>query len=1143
MRLFAPYILWMAMFFAVNGQPLVSTNAPLLLQQLEESARTGQQRALRDLGSLLDRAELSSQVQTILYDITLFTKDEMDFSKPVSKREFLDFYYENEQNISFSTIAQTYYLSPLSDHPLEYHSQHLEMEEQHKIGLQLRQYIECFDQLVKQGNSKAGQALVILEQLCSYKEEEAYQYLLSLIQSRRLKKWKQAKRQQAYQLIGQALAGYQELESLNAILFMLNEKQLKASTASPWLSSISNIPCKEGADAEQLEKAYSFLVDSLGSLDAMHLYGYEQRFSFRINFFEYPVDYYGKLLSESDRHPWIQRNACKDLIRTAHPRALFYIAAHMYRHRNTVPQPVWLPDYAEQLRQLTHMKTGIYNAANKLEYYPFAQGDKLARRNFFTYWAKHYNDFEWDDNHNFFTNKQKAQEVTQNYERLFRRLNSKNDSVALKSFILITEGDPMEVIELADKYRQLLRTYNRTLPSFKHKYLEQLTLLTHYCKVNNLAYRSSEAIQQITNRLLQPLTPAKRYRLENELIKSIELTDLTGLEYAACIHEKNKDFCFSIGRVLDYYYSKHWDQIVSDDAQLLLFLKKSYLFASIGVYGSSNYYLSKFDIKNQQLQARLAKLYRFEADEDILNQIAQLAAQPEEVEDQFDLEEFLNEPALFSKRDIKTLPKPRKVDYRRIVKQIKSDDDITNIKQLFYYLRLHPHLDLVPYLFELVDDKRVLGRHQGQRVRVADNIVPSLEDIYDHSFVPEDTTQLFSTRQWARKWRSGGKEYVNWAYQFFQQKLEALQQLESLSIDEINELTTSQYFDERDKTTCLGYLKKVRPIKDIRKLHIEPLLNVEQDLVNFEDFFFGYKELDDIPKLFDIQPPQVAPMLNYLGRKSAKFSISEKGSFYNNLFRYPWFVNYIGSPSADSLLIHNIGHILADYLNSSEYLSEYEEQNTNLHIAQLENLGKPIEQQLQASITVNADLASLQKIQESILAAVSYKDLGKVAGFFKSYPNQIAKNSFGFLAHDFGLPIYDLDEETSLDTFIANHKSMSEQALYRHYLKAFGVDFLDKKGRLDFEKIYDMLEFDIVTPFVSRSGGKRDYYIYGIIKLLEFEFGDRLGFHEKLNENQTFYTFSSAKRAAAWKNFLIERKLVKFIRQPVSSFSHIRDEF
>ena len=74
-----------------------------------------------------------------------------------------------------------------------------------------------------------------------------------------------------------------------------------------------------------------------------------------------------------------------------------------------------------------------------------------------------------------------------------------------------------------------------------------------------------------------------------------------------------------------------------------------------------------------------------------------------------------------------------------------------------------------------------------------------------------------------------------------------------------------------------------------------------------------------------------------------------------------------------------------------------------------------------------------------------------------------------------------------------------------------------------------LLAYDLVVPFLGEGGKYRDYYTYGLVKLLELHFETTLGFHPKLNENQTFYTFNSYKRVEAWKVFLILEGYVKDI--------------
>ena len=133
---------------------------------------------------------------------------------------------------------------------------------------------------------------------------------------------------------------------------------------------------------------------------------------------------------------------------------------------------------------------------------------------------------------------------------------------------------------------------------------------------------------------------------------------------------------------------------------------------------------------------------------------------------------------------------------------------------------------------------------------------------------------------------------------------------------------------------------------------------------------FTYKELDDIPKLFEGDEPEI--MLNYLIKKADHFDMEEKGSFYNNMFRHAWFATYINSGKANLVAVTYIQQILDNYLNESDYLSEYEEQITTLHIAQLQNIGKPLEERLLAPFDLNADNTAKAKIQETIISTISY---------------------------------------------------------------------------------------------------------------------------------------------------------------------------
>ena len=600
---------------------------------------------------------------------------------------------------------------------------------------------------------------------------------------------------------------------------------------------------------------------------------------------------------------------------------------------------------------------------------------------------------------------------------------------------------------------------------------------------------------------------------------------------------------FSTGRILDWFYSKNWDEILNNEAQLRLYLKKAQVFSNIGAIGTCNSYLNKFDISNSKIQKQLQNIKQTETDKGIVNQLNQLLTQSQNGSDDYgvSINDFLNDPGGFNKRDIKVLPAPTVDDFSKIISTIQNEEDLKAIKYLLYFIRLHPNIEMVPHLFKLKDDSRVLIKKRDLELTVADNLVPIMENIYNYSFPRNGTSKKFNVVPWIEKWEKDGTNYLTWIDQFFKEKLLSLKNSATLEIEDINQITESPHFNLNYKKVCLEALHKVKPIKDIRRLNIKPKLSVKEDLVYFQDLPFTYKALDDIPKLFVVDDPSA--MLTFLEKAALQFDPTDRGSFYNNLFRADWFVNHLSSGKITAKTTDEIKVILDRYYEESEYLSEFEEQAIQLNIAKLENAQKSLEDQLLASIKINTDDISRMKIQQDIIARVSYEQLPKVVQLLPKLNIDLKNHSNSFLSTDFGLPIFDLSSNKVIKELLTKHENLSEYDFYLFYLNQFGIDFQNNAGDLDYQKIYEILKYDIITPFVSSSGGKRDYYTYGIIKLLELKFNDRLGFHEKLNESQTFYSFSSSKRANAWMQYLEKEGLVKADNTIPPSFNPIKAEY
>jgi hypothetical protein len=244
-----------------------------------------------------------------------------------------------------------------------------------------------------------------------------------------------------YENILNQLTEFPEIGIVRVVLMLKKKGMLGELYSSRLLADITNCPASLKSPFETTTGFYQFLVDSLETLDEIRRFGYDQVFGFNLSYFQYPVDYYGKILSLSAPYPWIRKNVLSDLKRSDHPRSLFYLAAGFYRSRN---RPESLPeiDFVQTIKSRTNVEIGVENQKGRITFHP-DKNDETAMLNYLIYWASAYQDYEFDENRNIFVSKLEAFSKTQNYERLFRRFNSKNDSIAMLAFLQLNRiGSP-----------------------------------------------------------------------------------------------------------------------------------------------------------------------------------------------------------------------------------------------------------------------------------------------------------------------------------------------------------------------------------------------------------------------------------------------------------------------------------------------------------------------------------------------------------------------------------------------------------------------------------------------------------------------------------------------------------------------------
>jgi hypothetical protein len=92
------------------------------------------------------------------------------------------------------------------------------------------------------------------------------------------------------------------------------------------------------------------------------------------------------------------------------------------------------------------------------------------------------------------------------------------------------------------------------------------------------------------------------------------------------IYQQEWDVTYSIGRILDKFYSRKWKSLCSDQKSLLLYLKKTKLFDDLGIIGICNKYRRKFENSPDDVVNSLKSFLSTTNDYDIKEQVNEILA-------------------------------------------------------------------------------------------------------------------------------------------------------------------------------------------------------------------------------------------------------------------------------------------------------------------------------------------------------------------------------------------------------------------------------------------------------------------------------------------------------------------------------------
>jgi hypothetical protein len=187
---------------------------------------------------------------------------------------------------------------------------------------------------------------------------------------------------------------------------------------------------------------------------------------------------------------------------------------------------------------------------------------------------------------------------------------------------------------------------------------------------------------------------------------------------------------------------------------------------------------------------------------------------------------------------------------------------------------------------------------------------------------------------------------------------------------------------------------------------------------------------------------------------------------------------------------------------------------------------KNLEKQLNELTNNVQDSSKTDDAISKILSQINYSQIPTALAAIEDYPFKTKWNKYSFMERDWGFFMAgDFDIKETRDEFLKLYSKFSEYELYAYYLDKAGIDYTTS-NKLDHDKIYELLKYDVVVAFAGGGGGTQDNEVYSLVKLLELTFKTTLGYPNKLCNSNNMYGCDSDERAKAWMRYMADKKLL-----------------
>ncbi|MEZ5058145.1 MAG: hypothetical protein R2879_14005 [Saprospiraceae bacterium] len=1051
---------------------------------LEQQLQIGQKRSLRDLATVLDEPGKGKVALQLLKAYSLFTSEEILLDSSISKARMINFYYDNFENINFSPLLSAFYITPVEERNASYDIKKKSSGEGFDI------YDETWKVLLK-GKFSDKDYLKTLDVLIEEVKLSPLVFDYLPLKNKIIETLKNEDKTppEVHLKVAELLTWFHEESDLQLLLQWMESGKISSNATYIYLARLTNLVYPELIGNEKaIAFKYRHLLDSMGSVRKMILTGYQEHFGFTKDYFPQPVHYFGRIMSEPNCPAWILQNAVQDLKLTYDPAALLYIAGKYYGSRVQPAAGIFYQeDWKKMLERMTDIDLAAKYSDGATSYLRNVREDELAMKNFLFYWANRYEDFNWNKLNGQFENEFLESEERNEYDLYFRQLTSPIDSIALSAYDKIAHGNSGIIQSMIPKYRDIFPELNSKLPPWRYQTLEKANLLYKYDKKGIEQFNQDKEIQTLLSKLSNSKDPIERLRIENLIILNLPFKNVSGMEYWGLIHAGNPDLSISSYRIIRNVYLRNIEKIWAAPESGSLFAKKAQLFQPYQNYwelieNDRNSLRSFFDFETELLDPE----FRTALEKKQLS--LQIQMEPDQV---FEKVEELSDA------EIGQLPKLRNEYIHDFFDSFlklphRSRDPLKA------YLVQNLNIPAVPYLMDLLAHKEEKSW-----------AVVCLNRFFE---IPAEGSLRKQRKWWQKKWKDNQQNTQILGQSLWKDKLELAKEMEKTPESLIQRLVNSPFYQQEFKKDILYLIARNENIRLIQRLNFSPLLE-SVDLNYLAGLDFDLYALDNLPEHFRTE--SYPAVFDFIFNRIKKFGQEEQALFFSDLLKRKDYLNYL----PDSSLLH-LKNIFTAYLDQSDFITEGEEKSITWYIFSLGNKDLNSLEKLKKTNSFPTSKSIQAALQYEILARIKWNEIPDVLTYWPELISDIEKGKYNFLNTDFGIPIMDLKKEEQRKEFMQRFQNEDTLSLYKFYLNKLNLGLFNKNGEPDLNEMANFLETGPDYAFAGRGGYIRDFQYFAIIKFLEYYFKTDLGFHPKLNENQTFIRHSINNRAKAWLEYL-----------------------